>query len=462
MIPIRPLRLFTPQGQIAPGPFLVSGILLFLVKNNVDRWAAAYVGSQFEIVDYFSSGIRSLPVKDPWALTFLAAWAVPFAWMGVCLCVKRLRDARLPLWFVVLFFVPFVNLLFFLVLTIVRSRAGADGGKTSETEDPDPGVVRPAWIAVLVAALSGVLIVLLANGVLATYGFGLFYGTPFFVGLLAAAIDSWNVERPFRRSMSVALAANGLIALVLLAFALEGALCLVMAAPLAVPLAALGAAVGRLVTPRRLTPAQAHAFLLVFSIGTPAGATLEASRAAAPDLRLVETSLDVRASDEAVFDQVVTFDRLEAPKEWLFRLGVAYPTHATIDGAGVGATRRCHFSTGTFVEPIEVWDRPRRLAFKVSSNPDPLREWSPWGAIRPAHVMSAFSSERGEFSIETVPGGSTLLIGRTWYRHNLFPQWYWGELTDVMIHAIHRRVLDHIRRRAEAAMGSPQHPGGRE
>ncbi|HSD10329.1 MAG TPA: hypothetical protein VLF14_05060 [Candidatus Binatia bacterium] len=36
----------------------------------------------------------------------------------------------------------------------------------------------------------------------------------------------------------------------------------------------------------------------------------------------------------------------------------------------------------------------------------------------------------------------------TWYRNNLFPQIYWNLWSDALIHRIHRRVLDHVKRRS--------------
>jgi len=51
-----------------------------------------------------------------------------------------------------------------------------------------------------------------------------------------------------------------------------------------------------------------------------------------------------------------------APKELLFRAGIAYPIRAEITGHGVGAVRHCiFFFDGPFGGTIEVWDEPRLL-----------------------------------------------------------------------------------------------------
>src|SRR5438552_13699323 len=56
--------------------------------------------------------------------------AVPFALIGIHLTLNRLRSADMPRWLVVLFFVPVVNLLYFVVLACMppRSHHAAVGG----------------------------------------------------------------------------------------------------------------------------------------------------------------------------------------------------------------------------------------------------------------------------------------------------------------------------------------------
>jgi hypothetical protein len=43
---------------------------------------------------------------------------------------------------------------------------------------------------------------------------------------------------------------------------------------------------------------------------------------------------------------------------------LAYPTEAHPDGSGPGSVRYCQFSTGSFVEPITVWDEPHQISRK--------------------------------------------------------------------------------------------------
>jgi hypothetical protein len=151
-----------------------------------------------------------------------------------------------------------------------------------------------------------------------------------------------------------------------------------------------------------------------------------------------------------VWQQVVAFAEIPPPTELLFRSGIAYPIRAEISGRGVGAVRRCMFSTGPFVEPVKVWDEPRLLKFGVTSNPAPLNELTPYGHIEARHLHGYFVSQEGQFMLTVLPNGATRLEGTTWYRNAIWPSLYWRIWSDYIIHRIHLRVLVHIKNEAES------------
>jgi hypothetical protein len=255
------------------------------------------------------------------------------------------------------------------------------------------------------------------------------------------------VPRERSRGQTMTLATFGLAVagLSLLVVAFEGLVCLVMALPLAVPLALLGAVAGQSIAATR-TPAAGMAALLLIM---PAGSYLDRAVDTEP-IRMVMTSTDVQAPPSRVWRHVVSFSDINEPPEWFFRLGLAYPLRARIDGAGVGAIRNCEFTTGSFVEPITRWDEPSVLAFDVTSQPAPLREWSPYADVYAPHVKGFFRTTHGEFRLVPLPNGGTRLEGRTWYSLRMAPAAYWTPLADAILHRIHRRVLRHIAVLAEA------------
>jgi hypothetical protein len=170
-----------------------------------------------------------------------------------------------------------------------------------------------------------------------------------------------------------------------------------------------------------------------------------------PPVYEVKTAVVVDAPAERVWSLVIEFPELAQPTDPVFRSGIAYPLRARIEGRGVGAVRYCEFSTGAFVEPIEVWDEPRLLRFGVTSNPPPMREWNPLFDIHPPHLDGFLVSRRGQFHLMPLPGGKTRLEGTTWYSHGLWPANYWRLWSDAILHRIHSRVLGHVKVLAEGA-----------
>jgi hypothetical protein len=168
-----------------------------------------------------------------------------------------------------------------------------------------------------------------------------------------------------------------------------------------------------------------------------------------PPVYQVKSEIEVEAPPATVWKQVIAFTEIPEPREWIFRAGIAYPIRAEILGSGPGAERHCIFSTGAFVEPIQVWDEPNLLKFSVASNPPPMEEWTPYSKIDTPHLHGFLVSQGGQFLLTALPGNRTRLEGTTWYRHTLWPAAYWRLWSDYIIHRIHMRVLEHIKKAAE-------------
>jgi len=279
-----------------------------------------------------------------------------------------------------------------------------------------------------------------------TYGLTLFVFAPALIG----GIGSWVVRPKSGTEAAGAGAVTAAIVLcALLPLKMEGAVCILMALPLALPLGAFGGWVAYKLTSGG--PVPGAAMLLLLPIGS-----LTWDIKAPPPVFEVHSSIEIAATPERVWKHVVTFSEIPEPREWYFHTGLAYPIRARIEGTGPGAVRYCEFSTGPFVEPIEVWDEPRLLSFRVTQNPAPMQEWSPYAHIEPRHLHGYLVSEHGQFRLTELPNHHTLLEGTTWYRHGLWPAQYWRWWSDAIIHRIHMRVLEHIQTLAEG--DGPQDP----
>jgi uncharacterized protein YndB with AHSA1/START domain len=157
----------------------------------------------------------------------------------------------------------------------------------------------------------------------------------------------------------------------------------------------------------------------------------------------------MNAAPERVWKNVVAFPDIAARPDWVLRTGLAYPVRTRIGGSGPGAWRGCDLSTGTVHERVVEWDPPRLLRFHVTATPPAMRERGLYGPIYPKHLEGYYISKAGQFALTPVAGGRTLVVGTSWYQHGLWPAGYWRWWSDMVIHHIHQRVLEHIRMLSE-------------
>jgi uncharacterized membrane protein YhaH (DUF805 family) len=450
------------QGTIDRKSYAVAGLTLFVLKYFLDKFAAfALFGRSWFLWSYWQplgpdARVNAIhPDTRAFAGTLLVL-AVPFIWLGVTLTVQRLRDAGKPLWLVVLFFVPVINLLFFFLLCAMESHSIAarrEAMPWPETRTlgrwiPRSGIGAAA-VSVGVTIAIGSMFAVLGTEVLRSYGWGLFVALPFCLGLFSVLVYSYHEPRTYSSCLLVSLVPIGLLGAVLLLVMIEGLICILMAAPFALGLAALGGMLGYAIQAGYWLNKGTPAMLSIVLFFTPVFQGVERWVKPQAETFEVRTAIEVHAPPEKVWNLVVAFAEIPPPKELLFRAGIAYPIRAEISGHGVGAVRHCIFSTGTFAEPIEVWDAPRLLKFGVTANPAPLNELSPYGNIQPPHLHGFFVSKQGQFLLTALPGGRTRLEGATWYQHAMWPAAYWHLWSDYIIRRIHLRVLEHIRVEAE-------------
>lgn len=300
------------------------------------------------------------------------------------------------------------------------------------------------WFAILSTSAISAVFALVGIYVIGDYGLALFVLIPFLMGALPSFLYSRKKELTWRKSWKMALLTLTVCTASLLLFAIEGIICIAMALPIAILFEFIGCLFAYTYLNRANNKNMKPMFLFIALI--PLVQWTE--RHSRPEVKPVTTSIIIHASPEQVWKQVVSFPRLSAPTEYLFRAGIAYPTHATIQGSGVGSIRYCHFTTGCFVEPVQIWDEPNLLQFSVKEQPEPMKELSFWDIDAP-HLHDYFVSKKGQFKLTRLPNGDTKLSGTTWYYHNIRPALYWRTWSDYIIHKIHLRVLKHIQQNAE-------------
>lgn len=276
------------------------------------------------------------------------------------------------------------------------------------------------------------------------YGIALFILTPIFIGAGSTILYGLSKGITKREAWLISRVTLAVFTIGLLVFAIEGLICIAMAAPFGLFLTWVGSLIGHAVLDR--SPQNAPSVILILFCIIPSTAFIE--KDIAPALTSVVTSIEIDAPPNVVWKNVIEFPQLKEPTDFIFKTGIAYPINAKIVGKGVGSVRHCNFTTGSFVEPITVWDEAKLLKFDVVEQPAPMKELSFWDIDAP-HLHDYFVSKQGQFKLVALPNDKTLLEGTTWYYHNIKPAAYWQLWSNYIIHKIHIRVLSHIKFNSE-------------
>ena len=248
---------FSFQGKIEQRPYALWSLSVLFIEY------ALFVYVLFGLVPH-----RFLGLSDPfWGSAFTIdapaeptwTWWVSLAYIPVrvvimllemwvlgALAFRRAVDADINRWIATLAVVPFLQIAVIVYLCIVPSRAvparPAIVGASEET-------AFPLWAAIMLGLVAGVLLTLFAVATstlgFGSYGEGLFLLAPFAIGCVTSYLANYKRDIGGRRTALSVVAATVLGTLALVAVALEGIVCIIMAAPLGLGAALIGGALGR-------------------------------------------------------------------------------------------------------------------------------------------------------------------------------------------------------------------------
>ncbi len=285
------------------------------------------------------------------------------------------------------------------------------------------------------------------------FGLAIFAGLPFATGVSSGVILR-RAGGSFGQAIAASMTLIGTIILILCAMAMEGIICVVMAAPIGAALAFLGAVVGYFLARTKAADGtlQSAAWLSIVVM-----VAVEGWNPPAPLEATTSSEVVINAPVARVWAELHDIRDLPATDNFLFQFGIAHPISTVTDGQGVGAARLCKLSTGDMPEIITVWKPGQELRFKVLSTPPSMRELGFFGqTIDTTHIHSAYASLEGGFKLTPLPDGRTRLVGESHYLLNIAPASYWNLWTEEIVHMVQRRVLEHVKTRAEAGPKSPK------
>ncbi len=444
------------SGETRPAHYPFVGALLVLAQHG-------YVWTAFRLVGAdrpADAGFWLFPMRSLMALLdgHSAIVAGGFAWGLICSLLLAIMSFRRANWSrgghstALLAMVPTVQMAILLILSLMPRFAD-----TSERADSLGAGVARSRRQTLVGLASGMTIIVLAVVVsantLGAYGYGLFVATPFLVGFTTGYAVNHDQQRSVGTTVGLVILAGLLGTLALLMLALEGLMCIILIAPMAAGVAAIGGLIGWAMAVsihhpgRPLLSLAALPLLFLFDAAIPPDAPI-----------MTRESIVVAASPAAVWRALTTDHAIAEPPGAVGLAGLAYPVASHFLGEGMGARRIGSFSTGQASETVTAWQPGRLLAFSGRSHAPAMEEMSPYRRVHAPHVSGYFDTLDTRFTLTPMADGTTRVTLQSRHVLRIDPVTYWGPIAEWAIRQNMQRVLTDLRVRAavsDAGNGEP-------
>ncbi len=227
---------------------------------------------------------------------------------------------------------------------------------------------------------------------------------------------------------------------------LEALLCLVVAAPIMLPMALIGGRImGWILYHRSNRLFVSVLVLLPFAI-----APIEAMWKAPPEFVSIEDSIQIAASPADIWQEIASvraISRDEVPFKWIYLLDFPRPIAATLDREGVGAKRHATFERSvSFFETVTEWEPGRSIAFSIKADPD----FIPHTAFDQHIIVGGrfYDVLDGRYEIQPAGDGCRLVLTST---HRLSTRFnaYAGWWSRWVMNQVQSSILMVIKGRAE-------------
>ncbi len=280
-----------------------------------------------------------------------------------------------------------------------------------------------------------------------TYGF-LFLG-PLVMGILVIRRAGVSGRIPIWQWIVLPWLSTIIFCLAAMALALEGFICVIFAMPIGLFGSLIGGIIGGILNRSQYKLSRnttACVALLPFLI-----AFTEAHLNVPIQTRTVSSQILIHAPATTIWqniERVPAISPAELTPTWTHRIGFPRPIEATLSYEGVGGVRHASFERGLmFIETVTAWEPEHRLAFGIHADtahipPTTLDE----------HVTIGgryFDVLDGEYLLEPLPNGDTLLHLTSHQRLSTDFNGYAGRWTDAVMQNLQTSILQVIQHRCD-------------
>ncbi len=230
---------------------------------------------------------------------------------------------------------------------------------------------------------------------------------------------------------------------------LEAVLCVVVAAPVFVPMSFVGGILMGVLFPDSTGKLRISFVMLLPFLASP----LEQLWKQPQEIVSIRDHVDIRADAAAIWREIASVPPIqpsELPGQWIYVLDFPRPISAEIDREGVGAKRWAVFERGVaFYETVTEWVPERRLAFSIQADP----AFIPHTAFDQHIIVGGrfYDVLDGQYDIEATPEGCRLILTST-HRLSTPFNFYAGWWSEWVMNQIQGSILTVIKNRAERAL----------
>ncbi len=291
-------------------------------------------------------------------------------------------------------------------------------------------------LKILVGGLVGLLFeiggYLLLRGNQTAFGWVMFIGVPTVMGF-AITLFTETKWQTFWSILATWTIGIGFLILV----KWEGWICCVLATPLLLLFALIGAMLGHNVKVwllKKNIKIISKFLMLGLAMMFLVGAKTIEKPYLNSRLEVFNSSITVPVTPEEAWDLVKSIERVDTRKPLMLAIGLPVPQSCTLDKEGVGGKRVCYFNQGVIAQEITEWNPPSFMKVKITESTLPGRHW--------LRFVDA--------SYEFIPqGNKTLVVRMTTISSRLYPHWYWRQFEEYGVQSEHEYILSDLVRRAE-------------
>ena len=151
-----------------------------------------------------------------------------------------------------------------------------------------------------------------------------------------------------------------------------------------------------------------------------------------PRLITIQNSIVLNYPPEIVFDEVKQMDKLDAEKPLGMWLGLPAPYKCDLEADSIGAKRVCLFKEGKIVAQITAYEKGKVLQMDVLEYTLTGKDW--------------FEFVDASYTFEKTAEGKTLISRTSSYKSILHPRFYWQPIERWGIEQEHKFVLNSLKK----------------